>query len=178
MRNLFVNLGLLLVSCAAGLVLCEASLRLFYPKYRDLAEAQFHHHATRIWARIPNSRDWAYHPDTFRRHFLHHNNLALRQHRDFREGDLASATNVGVFGDSFVENIRMAAPYSFTEPLDYLLNQSARSFNVLNFGVDGAGPGQSFLRYANFRYAQDLDYVVYVYNHSDLADLPTMDCFL
>ena len=177
MRNLFAKLGLLLVSCLVGLVLCEVSLRLFYPKYRDLAEARFHHHAARIWARMPNSRDWAYHPDTFRLHFLHHNNLGLRQHRDFDEGDLASATNIGVFGDSFVENIRGAAQYSFTEPLDYLLNRSGTPFNVLNFGVSGYGPGQSLLHYEHFRYAADLDHVFFVYCENDLWDIHATDLF-
>ena len=177
MRNTFVNLCMLFVSCVAGLVLCEVSLRLFYPKYRDLAEAQFHHHATRIWARMPNSRDWTYHPDTFRLHFLHHNNLALRQHRDFRAGDLASATNIGVFGDSFVENIKMAAQYSFTEPLDYLLNRSGTPFNVLNFGVYGYGPGQSLLHYEHFRYAADLAHVFFVYCENDLWNVHATGLF-
>ena len=171
MRNLFTNLGLLLGSCLVGLLLCEVSLRLFYPKYRDLAQAQFRQDERRLWARTPHARNRMHHPDTGLSHPFDHNNLALRQHRNFSEADLASATNVGVFGDSFVENAGMDAPYSFTEPLDYLLNQSGRRFNVLNFGVSGYGTGQSFLHYANFRYAQDLDYVVYVYCEGDLWNI-------
>ena len=170
-RTGIVNLCLLLVACGAGVALCEVSLRLFYPKYRHLAEVQFHADARRIWARMPNARDWASPPDTFVPHPLYHNNLALRQHRDFSAGDLASAINIGVFGDSFVENTRMEAPYSFTEPLDYLLNQSGQRFNVLNFGVGGYGTGQSLLHYEHFRYAEDLDHVVYVYCRNDLWNL-------
>ena len=171
MRNIFANMCLVLMSCAVGLALCEVSLRLFYPKYRHLAEAQFRYDAMRIWARTPNHRDFMVHPDTGLPHPLYHNNLALRQHRNFDEADLASATNVGVFGDSHVENIGMAVPYSFTEPLDYLLNQSGQRFNVLNFGVEGYGPGQSLLHYRHFRYAEDLDHVVYVYCRNDLWDI-------
>ena len=171
MRNLFANLCLLLVSCVLGLSLCEISLRLFYPKYRHLAEAPARPEAKRIWANIPDNRSWNAHPDTHVVHALHHNNLGLRQHRNFSAADLASATNIGVFGDSWTENRRMAAPYSFTEPLDYLLNRSGQRFNVLNFGVEGYGTGQSFLHYTDFRYAQDLDYVVYVYCDNDLGDL-------
>ncbi len=171
MRNLFANLCLLLVSCVVGLCLCEVSLRLFYPEYRHVAEAPARPEATRIWANIPDNRSWNAHPDTHVVHALHHNNLGLRQHRNFSAADLASATNIGVFGDSFVENIRMAAPYSFTEPLDYLLNQSGQRFNVLNFGVEGYGTGQSFLHYRDFQYARDLDVVVYVYCDNDLGDL-------
>ena len=171
MKNLFANVCLLLVSCVAGLALCEVSLRLFYPKYRHFAEAQFRSDARRIWARMPNARDWASSPETFAPHSLYYNNLALRQHRDFSAAGLAAATNIGVFGDSFVENTRVAAPYSFTEPLDYLLNQSGQRFNVLNFGVGGYGTGQSLLHYEHFRYAEDLDHVVYVYCRNDLWNL-------
>ena len=171
MKSTAVNLCLLLISCVVGLALCEASLRLCYPKYQRVAEAQFHADAIRIWARTPNSRDWRNHPDTHVTHSLHHNNLALRQHRNFSAADLAAATNVGVFGDSFTENIRMPVQYSFTEPLDYLLNQGGERFNVLNFGVEVYGPGQSLLHYEHFPYAEALDHVLYVHCQNDLGNI-------
>ena len=176
MRTMLKNSCLLLVSCAIGLSLCEVSLRLFYPRYQDLAEAQFEKDALRIWARIPNLRDSSAHPDTRLSHSLLYNNFGLRQHRDFREADLAAAVNIGFFGDSFTENTGMAAPYSFTEPLDYLLNLRDR-FNVLNFGVNGYGTGQSFLHYKHFRRAGDLDHVFYVYYENDLLDIRTRGLF-
>lgn len=169
--KLLANLCLLLASCLVGLSLCEVSLRLFYPKYRDLADAQVWQDAMRIWSNMPNARSWRSHPDTGSAHPFHHNNLGLRQHRNFTEADLTSATNIGVFGDSFVENIRLPAPYSFTEPLDYLSNQSGIRFNVLNFGVHAYGPGQSFLHYEHFRYVDDLDYVLYVYCENDIRNI-------
>ena len=171
MRKGIANACLLLVAGVVGLALCEGSLRLFYPKYRALAEAQFHFDAMRIWARTPHQRDFRYHPDTGAPHFVYYNNLGLRQHRNFSAADLAAAVNVGVFGDSFTENTGMAVPYSFTEPLDYLLNRGQQRFNVLNFGVDGYGPGQSLLHYEHFRYAADLDHVLYVYCRNDLRNI-------
>ncbi len=171
MRNLFANLSLLLGSCVAGMALCEVSLRLFYPKYRHLAEAQFLDDTMRIWARTPNSRDWSTHPDTLVPHSFHHNNLALRQHRNFSAVDLAAATNIGFFGDSFTENARLPVQYSFTEPLDYLLNQIGEHFNVLNFGVDNYGSGQSLLHYEHFQSAENLDHVLYVYCRNDFWNL-------
>ena len=170
-RRTAVNIGLLLTSCLVGLSLCEGSLRFFYQKYRALAEAQFHSDAMRIFTRTPHSREWRNHPDTDVPHSFHHNNLALRQHRDFREADLAAATNIGFLGDSFTENLRMPVQYSFTEPLDYLLNQSGEHFNVLNFGMEGYGPGQSLLHYEHFRHAEDLDHVLYVYYENDLLNI-------
>ena len=171
MKSTAVNLGLLLVSHVAGLTLCEVSLRLFYPKYRHVAEGQFQTDTMRLQAHTPNSRKWINHPDTLVPHSLYHNNLALRQHRDFSEADLVAATNIGFFGDSFTENFLMPVQYSFTEPLDYLLNQGRRRFNVLNFGVNSTGPGQSFLHYQHFRYAKDLAHVFYVYYENDLRDI-------
>ena len=171
MRSLFADLCVLVVSCMVGLVLCELSLRLFYPKYVDLAETQVSRNAVRIFANVPNSRDWRSHHDTHVPYTVYHNNLALRQHRNFSEENLNSAINIGIFGDSFVESMDVAAPYSFTEPLDYLLNQSGKRFNVLNFGVSGYGPGQSFLHYENFYRAQKLNYVFFVYCGNDLANL-------
>lgn len=170
-KKIFINLSLLLGSGLVSLSLCELSLRLFYPKYQPLAETQFSRSAARIWARIPNSRSVGAHPDTHLSHSLHHNNLALRQHRNFSEADLTAATNIGFFGDSFVENIRMAVQYSFTEPLDYLLNHGRTRFNVLNFGVDGYGPSQSFLYYEDFPYAKELDHVFFMYFLNDLVDI-------
>lgn len=174
---MLANLFLLLVSCLAGLSLCELSLRIFYPKYRNMAEAQFNRDAMRIWARKPNSRSWGIHPDTGRQHFVHHNNLGLRQHRNFSGPDLASATNIGFFGDSFTENVGLPVQYSFTEPLRYLLNQGQKRFNVLNFGTLGYGTGQSFLHYENFHYAEDLDYVIYMYHKNDLYNILQTNLF-
>ena len=171
------NLCLLLVACLVGLVLCEGSLRIFYPKYAPLAEARYRFDALRLWARSPNDRANFLHPDTGLWHALHYNNLALRQHRNFSPADLTAAINVGVFGDSFVENVRMDAPYSLTEPLDYLLNQRGRRFNVLNFGVEGYGPGQSLLHYEHFRYADALAYVFYVYCDNDIGNLARRSLF-
>ena len=169
---MLANLCLLLVSCLVGISLCEVSVRFFSPQYRHLAEARFNTDARRIWKRSANSRDSIANPDTFTSHALHHINLALRQHRNFSEADLTAATNIGVFGDSFVENIGMDAPYSFTEPLDYLLNQGRRRFNVLNFGVYGYGPDQSFLHYENFRYVNEMDYVLFVYcDYNDIDNI-------
>ena len=136
-----------------------------------MAEAQFLDDTLRIYARTPNARDWITHPDTLVPHSFYHNNLALRQHRNFSAADLAAATNVGIFGDSYTENVGMPVQYSFTEPLDYLLNQSGQRFNVLNFGVQGYDPLQSYLHSADFGHAADLDHVFYVFCPNDLTDL-------
>ena len=176
-RTTITNLALLLVSFLLGIFLCELALRYFYPKYQHAAESQYSYDAIRIWSRNENNRSTMVHPDTGSHHPYYHNNLGMRQHRDFSEGNIESAINIGFFGDSFVENIRIASQYSFTEPLDYLLSLSQKRFNVLNLGVDSYGTGQSFLRYENFRYAENLSYVFYVYIPNDLRNIYETNLF-
>ena len=170
-RKTLVNLAVLFAALVIGAAACELTLRLFYPKYAHAAGGYYDYNLQRVWGNHPNSRNQERHPDTGSSHFLHFNNFGLRQHRDFSRADLEQAINVGIFGDSFVENVFMAAQYSLTEPLDYLLNLGPERFNVLNFGVSGYGTGQSFVHYDNFRYVEDLDYVLYVYSSNDLRNI-------
>lgn len=167
------NAGLLLASCLAGLLLCEAGLRLFHPQYAPLAEAPFIRDPNLLFIRMPHHCSRHGHPDTHAPHELCHNNLGLRQHRDFSAADLESSVNIGFFGDSFLENIGMEAQFSFTEPLDYLLNLKRgerEAFNVLNFGVQGYGMAQSLLRYELWDSREALDHVFYVHCGNDLRD--------
>ena len=146
-----------------ALLLCEAALRLFLPKYRDVAEGRgLQPDDLRLWAASPNMRYWRVNPATKRPHPFHTNNFGMRQHRNFSDADILSATTVGVFGDSFVRGSYLDAPYVFTEPLDYLLNLDG-DFTVLNFGMGGYGPAQSYFAYRSFHARGDLDYVLFVY---------------
>ena len=163
--------GLVVASVLLAFLLCEAALRLFLPKYRDVAEG----HALqpddlRLYASIPNTRDWRVHPDTRQRFPFHMNNLGFRQHRNFSDADILGTTTVGVFGDSFVRGGYFDAPYAFTEPLDYLLNLDGE-FTVLSFGMGGYGPAQSYFTYRSFHAREALDYVLFVYFDNDLEDL-------
>ena len=169
------NMTLLLASCLAILLLCEAGLRLLHPKYAYLAEAPFIRDPNLLWTRIPDSRSFSWHPAPgVQPHLFFHNNLGLRQHRDFSAEDIGNSVNIGFFGDSFTENMQMRAQFSFTEPLDYLLNIGAgdESVNVLNFGVSGYGMAQSLLRYEMLDFRESLDHVIYVRCENDsLNDL-------
>ena len=134
-----------------AVLLCEAALRILLPKYRDAAE-----------------KEWLQGHCTGPRGIRADDLCSF----DFSDADLVSATTaVGVFGDSFVDMPLLGAPYVLTEPLDYLLNLDG-DFTVLNFGVYGYGPGQSYSTYRSFRAREDLDYVLFVYyGGNDIADL-------
>ena len=120
-RTAAVNLSLILASLLVCLAAGEGYLRLFHPVYEYAAESRYDLDRRRIFASRAHSISSKPHPDTSVRHAVIHNNLALRQHRDFSEDDLADAVNIGIFGDSYTENVRLPSPYSFTEVLDYLL---------------------------------------------------------
>ncbi len=164
----FIILSITLLFC---FTIGELSLRVFYPKYTYAAESSFDSDKSRIWVRIANTHYKRKHPDSGETHLVFHNNLALRQHRNFYKSDIFSAINIGFFGDSFTENLRLPSQYSFTEPLDYILNTRGSNFNVLNFGVDGYGTDQSYLYYIDFEYSINLNYVFYVFCINDLKNI-------
>ena len=171
MRRIFSNMVLALATLCGSLLVCELGLRLFYPKYAYFVEGLITSATGEraIPVRIPGYRTLIRHPDTAELHSVHYNNLALRQQRDFTAADLRSAMNIGFFGDSMTENIFMQVQFSFTEPLDFLLNlrNPNHSFNVLNFGVSGYGLSESLIRYEN-RSGPKLHHVFYMYNANDL----------
>ena len=160
------------LSALAAIVVCEATLRLFFPKYESVAEGRHYHADTsRIWSPIPNSSHVHARPDTGTYVSVIYNEFGMRQHRPFDADELGQATNIAFFGDSFTENRGIRSAYSFTESLDYLLNlREGAAFNVLNFGVGGYGPGQQFISYQQFEHRDELDYVVYVFCHNDVRD--------
>ena len=173
--------GLLaLLSVAAGLAACEAALRLFHPRYELAAE----HVPAQDRANVYRYR---HHPDTVANHRVIYNSLGGRQSRNFPPGSLDGAVNIAFFGDSQTENALMPAQYSYTEPLDFLLNVAAGRgerdplapssfaskprFNVLNFGIATYGPGRAYLRWRNLAVRGKLAHVFYMIVGNDLYDL-------
>ena len=180
------NALLALLSVALCVAACEVALRLFHPRYEHAA--------------TPPRGPWVQtqpvsHPDTGTKHRVIYNNLDGRQSRDFPAGSLDAAVNIAFFGDSETQNVFMPAQYSYTEPLDYLLNAAApgggelaarsnglgrdkpaappkgTAFNVLNFGAWGWGPGRSYLRWRTLPVRRELAHVFYLVVDNDLDDL-------
>lgn len=178
-KSLMINLLLFGISLIVSIALLEAGLRMFYPKYQDAADVQFQYDGMRISSRPPNTRRVSRHPDTGEEHAVIYNNLGLRQHRDFSASDLENSINIGFFGDSYTENVGLPGPYSFTEPLDYLLNAQPNQdttanrphFNVLNFGHSGYGTGQAYINYLYPETPARIEHVFYVACSNDLRNL-------
>ena len=95
----------------------------------------------------------------------------MRQHRPISVEPVDGEIRIGLFGDSFTENVRLPVAYSFSEVLDYLLRQQSDRVTVLNFGVDGYGLDQSYLYYLHSPPAQHLEHVVYVFFGNDIKNL-------
>ena len=176
-RKILANTSLILASTLGGVVACELVLRLVFPKYEHLAASVLRMDQERIWENAPRSQFPVRHPDTGKYHLVRHNDLALRQHRNVKPSTWQAGAHIGFFGDSFLENTLLPVQYSFTEPLDYLLNVAGQvRFNVLNFGVDGYGTEQSYLHYLNFR-ETNLDYVFYLFCFNDIEDISKTKLF-
>ena len=158
------------LSLTLGLILCESALRWFHPRYEHVAAPP---------ERIYNNAYAYRHPETGVHHNVRHNSFGSRQHRDFSERELAGASNVAFFGDSYTENVGIPAHYMFTEVLDFLLNAGQDAtparFNVLNFGLSGTGPGSQYMVYRSLAFKRHLRHVFYVHNSNDIGDLRDID---
>jgi hypothetical protein len=165
------RIALLLLSTLIGLGIVELSLRTISGRYEEAASGRYREDLFRIKSRIPNLATTRENPDTGRRHPVIYNGLAMRQHREISPRKAEGEVRVGIFGDSFTENLGVDAPYGYTEVLDYLLNLHPRRFTVLNFGIVGYGTDQSFEYYRASPYARDLDVVVYQFCANDIRNL-------
>ena len=174
-RRVLANLGLMVVSLLVALTIAELTLRLAFPRYESAATPQYSPDNARIWSARPGRRFESAHPDTGVAHAVLYNSLALRQSREFE--DLDSRTNIVFFGDSYTANIDLPSPYSFTEPLDFLLNLSQPRFNVLNAGVNGYGTDQSFLNYLDFPIKNQVHHIYYVLCANDLRNIYESNLF-
>jgi hypothetical protein len=169
--GLAVRCALALAALGVGIGLAEAALRIVRPQYSYAAQGKFVTSNIRGWTNPVSHRSTKPHPDTGEPHPVIYNSLGLRQHREFARVKPAGTTRIGVFGDSFTANLRMPVQYSFTEPLDYLLNRAGGAVEVLNFGTDGYGTDQIYLQYLEEGVPLDLDVVLYVVCQNDPIDV-------
>jgi len=143
--DFLVKLSLLFLSVILAMAFFEIALRVVCPKYKYAAGAQVRVDKFRIYKNIKNTKEYRQRPDSKERYLVIHNSLGFRQHGEFSKNKPEGIIRIGFFGDSFTENLRIASQYSFTEPLDYLLNKTGSKYEVMNFGTDGYGADQAYL---------------------------------
>ena len=170
-KDYIPKLVLLVLGTLLGVVILEVALRITRPDLKTLVEYETLLDRFRIYTNPRNHSFQFPHPDRKTEHLVLHNSLGLRQSREFQMAKPSSTIRIGVFGDSFTENLAMEVQYVFTEPLDYLLNRTGRSFEVINFGTNGYGTDQAYLQYLDEGRVLDLDVVFYLHCQNDLGDI-------
>jgi hypothetical protein len=163
MNNILKNSALMLVAIILSLGVAEGALRM-EGRYRDLA-SQMLIPSPAIYDRPANQIEFDVHPDLNVVTEIRFDRDGVRNHSEPSTRDKRNI--IGFFGDSFVENRRIEDSFSFTSLLDAAARPGAR---VVNYGVDGYGLDQEYLRYKKYE-KHDIRDVVYVFCENDLRNL-------
>src|SRR5262245_23771213 len=163
MKGILKNSILIVLAVALSLVVAEVALRM-EGRYHDLA-SQVLVPSQAIWERPTNRIELGDHPDLNVPIEIRFDRDGVRNHSELSTSEKRSI--IAVFGDSFVENRRIEDRFSFTSILDEAVRPRAR---VVNYGVDGYGLDQSYLRYKKYE-NHDIHDVVYVFCENDLRNL-------
>ncbi|MBU2488097.1 MAG: hypothetical protein KKA60_01775 [Proteobacteria bacterium] len=177
-KKAFFAAVLLALSLVLSLVLAEVILRVARPDFKVLVENVFQADQSRIFTTPRNAKQKVRHPDLGKEHTVYYNALGFKQARDFSPQKPPGVIRIGIFGDSFSENVFMPSQYSFSEPLDFLLNQTGGRYEVLNFGTSGYGTDQEFIQYMEEGRRLDLDAALYMAYHNDLGEVLANRLFL
>ena len=158
------NVGMALGAVVLALAIAEMTLRVS-GMYEELATAALVPSKESVFKRPASIDQHRTHPDLQYKVLIRYDSSSVRNHssRETSEKDGI----IGVFGDSFTENIRVQDRFTFTSILDSL---TTSEYSVVNFGVDAYGLEQSYLRYKENK---DLNFrrVVYMMYGNDLSDL-------
>lgn len=168
MRVIFYNLLLLTIFLMFGAVVGEVYLR-YDGRYADLVNANLIR-SRAIWDRPANVTQYRKHPDLDINVEIIFNDFNIRNHQGISLQDVEEYQGnlIGVFGDSMTENRRVEDKYTFTSLLNEILSPG---HTVLNFGVDGYGLDQSYMKYLDFKQHKKLKHVFYVFMSNDLRNI-------
>ena len=153
----------MLVVIILSVGVAEGALRMD-GRYHDLA-SQVLTPSPAIWERPTNQIEFGNHPDLNVPIEIRFDRDGVRNHSEPSTGDKRNI--IAFFGDSFVENRRIEDRFSFTSILEAAARPGAR---VVNYGVDGYGLDQEYLRYKKYE-RHDISDVVYVFCENDLRNL-------
>lgn len=171
MKRILFRLAAVFLSLIFALALAELTIRIVRPDLADLTKDMFERNSYRIFTNPKGKQHWKHNPDTREKELSIFNSLGSRQHREFTRKKPEGVLRIGIFGDSFTANMRMAAPYSFTEPLEHLFRSTGAEVEVLNFGVDGYDTDQIYLLHRDETMDLGLDVVVYLFCSNDLPGI-------
>ena len=94
---------------------------------------------------------------------------------NFQEDTKNKKNIIGLFGDSFTENIAIHNQFRIETVLNNKLFNN--NFNYVNYGVNGYGLDQIFIRYLKYK-THDIKKVVYIFCENDIRNLYENQLFL
>jgi hypothetical protein len=131
-------------------------------RYNDVVNPTYS--ADLIWERPKSTTEFQDHPDLYFPIPIKFDRSGVRN-----DGPIETENKKNIyafFGDSYTENRRVQSEFSFTEILGDLLP----GVSVVNYGVDGYGLDQEYLRYKKFSH-HDIKRVFYVFCENDFRNL-------
>jgi hypothetical protein len=87
---------------------------------------------------------------------------------NFQEDTKNKKKIIGLFGDSFTENIAVYNQFKIETVLNNKLFNN--NFNYVNYGVNGYGLDQIFIRYLKYK-THDIKKVIYIFCENDIRNL-------
>jgi hypothetical protein len=159
--NKIKNLLLILFSIFFSLILIEFYL-IFSNSYTHLVKNNLIPSNT-IWTNQENSQITYSHPDLNYPVKSNYGKSGVKANFLINKNFLYE----GFFGDSVTDNRRIEYDYNFTSFYNEIIGKNL----ALNFGVDGFGLDQSFIRYLNIKNDFHLSKIFYVFHYNDLANI-------
>ncbi|HSV43235.1 MAG TPA: hypothetical protein VLJ10_01645 [Candidatus Bathyarchaeia archaeon] len=168
-KALLGNTFHIVLLAAVCLVIPEGVLRLTRPDLKFALEAEQYISKDRLFWNPRHTAYFLEEPDRQDIVLVMHNDLGMRQHRNFSVEKKPGTVRIGIFGDSYAENLRVNVQYSFSEVMDYLFNRIyGEHFEVMNFGTEGYATDQSYQQYLDEGRRLGLDAAFYLFSADDL----------
>ena len=168
LRNVLLNLGLVVASVVVFFVIAEGYFAVFNPQIYEEQGGGLHHFQYDEllgWANRPNSETIFAMAGDFKTH-IKINSKGLRD-REYDYDKPEGIKRIVVLGDSYTWGLGVEANERFTEVLD---DELLKNIQVINMGVSGYGNDQELLLLKNegLKYRPDLVLVAFCGN--DPAD--------
>ncbi|MEG4228024.1 SGNH/GDSL hydrolase family protein [Microcoleus sp. N9_B2] len=186
LKNLGINLGLILGSLLMGVVISEVGLRVArvdgYPKIPDVADSAptgFHTADPDLgWQLKPGvSGEWNGEGESF----VQVNSEGLRD-REHTKAKPPNTLRIAVLGDSFTEAIHVPVEQTFWSKLERKLGnceavKGRKNVEVMNFGVQGYGTAQELimLRKKVWDYSPDIVILAFFVGNDVINNSPKLE---
>lgn len=157
--QLIKNLALIIASLLLSILLIEIILKI-QGKYNHLTKNELIASQS-VYERPFNSKQKHKHPDL---NYIIENYFDIDGVKNFSKIETSKKKNlIGVFGDSFVENIAVDRIFEYST----LLNENINNYQVINYGIGGYSAELAFLRYLKYQKKHDLKYIFYMFFPGD-----------